>query len=394
MAILFSTINLLLAIPVFVFLIEVAASVLLRSPPPRDLRSSSRRLAVLIPAHNEEAGLSFTLENIKLELTFGDRLLVVADNCTDNTAWVAQAAGAEVIERFDLSNVGKGFALDYGLRHMADNHPDIIIMLDADCRIEPGTLSALVGACTITNRPVQAQYMMVSSPKSNKNNKVGEFAWRVKNKVRPLGLLALRLPCQLSGSGMAFPWGVIQSANLASGEIVEDLKLGLDLAIAGHPPIFCPSAHVNSEFASSRRGIEEQRHRWEHGHVNMILTKALPTVVAGIKRRDKGLVALGLDLAVPPLGLLAILIIFAFLTSVVLVLAGGPSLPLLISLANANTLGFAVVVVWWYYGQDLIPFRSIFSMAAYVLGKARLYPQLLRSANRVRRWVRTDRALS
>jgi cellulose synthase/poly-beta-1,6-N-acetylglucosamine synthase-like glycosyltransferase len=390
MAILLSTINLLLAIPVLVFLVEVAASVVLRSPPPRNLGSSSRRLVVLVPAHNEEADLRSTLQSIKFEANPGDRLLVVADNCTDNTASVARAAGAEVIERCDLSNVGKGFALDYGLRHIADNPPDIVIMIDADCRIVPGALGALVGVCTITKRPVQAQYMMTSPQKSNLKNKVAEFAWCVKNKVRPLGLLALRLPCQLTGSGMAFPWDVIQSANLASSAIVEDLKLGLDLAMAGHPPIFCPSAEVHSEFASSARGAEEQRRRWEHGHVNMIISTALPLIGAGIRRHDKALVALGLDLAVPPLALLAILIIFAFLTSAALVLVGGSLLPLVISLANAIAFALGIVVAWWYYGRDIVRLRSILSIPAYVLGKARLHLQLL-SGNRVQRWVRTDR---
>jgi cellulose synthase/poly-beta-1,6-N-acetylglucosamine synthase-like glycosyltransferase len=274
MAIVFLTINALLAVPVLVFLIEVAASVLFRSPRQSNLSSMSRRLAVVVPAHDEEAGLSSTLESIKLELVPGDRLLVVADNCTDHTAWVGRSAGAEVIERCDLNNVGKGFALDYGLRQLDHSPPDIVIMIDADCKLASGTLDALVSTCTITKRPVQAQYMMAAPPTSDVARKVVEFAWCVKNKVRPLGLLVLGLPCQLTGSGMAFPWSVIKSANLASSAIVEDLKLGLDLAMAGHPPVFCPFAQVNSEFASSAKGAEDQRRRWEHGHINMIISAA------------------------------------------------------------------------------------------------------------------------
>jgi cellulose synthase/poly-beta-1,6-N-acetylglucosamine synthase-like glycosyltransferase len=126
MAVAFFIINALLAVPVLVFLIEVTASVLFRSPPPRNFGSISRHLAVLVPAHNEEAGLCSTLESIKLELMPGDRLLVVADNCTDNTASLARSAGAEVIERCHLNNVGKGFALDYGLRHLDNSPPDIV----------------------------------------------------------------------------------------------------------------------------------------------------------------------------------------------------------------------------------------------------------------------------
>jgi hypothetical protein len=48
---------------------------------------------------------------------------------------------------------------------------------------------------------------------------------------------------------MALPFDLVNTADLASGSIVEDLKLGLDLALAGSAPMFCPSALVTSEFA-------------------------------------------------------------------------------------------------------------------------------------------------
>ena len=113
---------------------------------------------------------------------------------------------------------------------------------------------------------------MIAPDNSPINYRVAEFAWRVKNWVRPLGLNALNLPCQLMGTGMAFPWEVIRSANLASGSIVEDLKLGLDLTQTGSPPLFCPSACVKSHFPLSIEGAKSQRKRWEEGHISMILT--------------------------------------------------------------------------------------------------------------------------
>jgi cellulose synthase/poly-beta-1,6-N-acetylglucosamine synthase-like glycosyltransferase len=233
--------------------------------------------------------------------------------------------------------------------------------------------------------------MMTAPSKSDVKQKVAEFAWCVKNKVRPLGLLVFGLPCQLTGSGMAFPWDVVQSANLASGAIVEDLKLGLDLAIAGHLPVFCPMARVNSEFASSAKGAQDQRRRWEHGHINMIISSALPLIAAGVKRRDAGLVALGFDLSVPPLALLAILLISAACISVALVFVGGWTLPLTISLANLSAFAFAVLIAWWNFGRQIMSLKSVLSIPAYVLGKAPFYRQLLLSRDRVQRWIRTDR---
>ena len=150
-----------------------------------------------------------TLDDIKAQLRSGDRLLVVADNCTDDTAAVAKVAGAEVTERHDLARIGKGYALDWGLQHLSVDPPEIVIVIDADCRLATNTLDQLAMACATTRRPVQALYLMTAPDEPSINYRVAMFAFRVKNWVRPLGLRALNLPCQLMGTGMAFPWECI-----------------------------------------------------------------------------------------------------------------------------------------------------------------------------------------
>src|SRR5438270_9989885 len=106
-----------LAIPVAVFFIEVLAALALPQHTVANLRRNNYRVAVLVPAHNESTGILATLVDIKDQLLPKDRLVVVADNCDDDTATVAAKAGAEVIERYDLIRIGKGFALDFGIQH-------------------------------------------------------------------------------------------------------------------------------------------------------------------------------------------------------------------------------------------------------------------------------------
>ena len=96
-----------------------------------------------MPAHNESAAIAATLEDIKAQLRAGDRLLVVADNCTDDTAAVARLSGAEVVERQDSERIGKGYALDWGLRHLDKDPPDVVVMIDADCRLAEGAIDRL-----------------------------------------------------------------------------------------------------------------------------------------------------------------------------------------------------------------------------------------------------------
>lgn len=67
---------------------------------------------------------------------------MVADNCTDDTARLASAAGAEVIERHDALLRGKGYALDFGVRHLAQQPPDVVIVVDADCQVAEGQSTA------------------------------------------------------------------------------------------------------------------------------------------------------------------------------------------------------------------------------------------------------------
>src|SRR4029077_10710128 len=59
------------------------------------------RVTVLVPAHNEEAVLGLTLESLAARSRPPDRVLVVADNCTDRTVEVARAHGIEVVETVD-----------------------------------------------------------------------------------------------------------------------------------------------------------------------------------------------------------------------------------------------------------------------------------------------------
>jgi cellulose synthase/poly-beta-1,6-N-acetylglucosamine synthase-like glycosyltransferase len=377
------------AIPVTTFIVETIAALVpgLRSAVPGTTWRG--RIAVLVPAHDESVAMLRTLADIRSQLRAGDRILVVADNCVDDTARVAAAAGAEVIERKDPARIGKGYALQFGLDYLSRDPPDVVVFFDADCRLANGTIDRLASTCATTQRPVQALYLMKRPFPSSINHQVAEFAWRVKNSVRPLGLSRLGLPCQLAGAGMAFPFGVIRSVDLASGSIVEDLKLGLDLARNGFAPMFCPSALVTSEFASSATGARTQRQRWEHGHLAMI--SVVPSlIIAAVARGNLGLLALALDLVVPPLSLLAVLLAGVLFLAVVATLCGLSSLPLTIALLCSLGFGLAVFLGWLVHGRDVLPPSAAVSIAPYVFRKLSMYCRIL-TGRTTALWTRTDR---
>jgi cellulose synthase/poly-beta-1,6-N-acetylglucosamine synthase-like glycosyltransferase len=349
-----------------------------------------RPVVILVPAHNESAGIGPTLNDIVAQMQGNDRLLVVADNCTDDTAEIASAAGTDVVIRHDREKIGKGYALDFGLRYLGETHSEVIIVIDADCRLEAGTIDQLARNCTLRNRPVQALYAMSAPEGSAVSYRVAEFAWRVKNSLRPRGLASLGLPCQLMGTGMAFPRDVLRLANLATGHLAEDLHLGLALASMRHAPFFCPTAVVRSEFPTSAEGAATQRQRWEQGHLHVLLTEAVPHIWTAIRTGNWRLLALSLDAAVPPITLLGWLIAGLLLASCLIGVLGGQSGPLLVSAAAMVLFVGVLALAWARCGRDLLPARTLISIGPYVAGKFGIYMRML-SSKGTPKWVRTER---
>jgi cellulose synthase/poly-beta-1,6-N-acetylglucosamine synthase-like glycosyltransferase len=383
--------GLVLLVPASVLLAQVLAALL----PARGERESSTQpasrpcVAVLVPAHNESVGIAATLHAIRLQLAPDDRLLVVADNCSDDTARAAAAGGAEVVERTDAAHRGKGYALDFGIRHLETAPPDVVLVVDADCELHAGSIERLARRCAEGMRPVQALDLMRAPPGAGLKSRIAEFAWLVKNQVRPLGYRRLGLPCQLMGTGMAFPWSLIRNAPLASGHIVEDVRLGLDLAAAGTPPLFCPQALVTSVFPSHPQGIADQRARWEQGHVGVIVQDVPRALWRALACRRPALAAMALDVCVPPLTLFVLLLLVQAATDAVVFAVGGARTPLGLALVALAMVILATGLAWLGFGRRIVSLGDLLSAPLYVLAKMPLYARFFRRGKS--EWVRARR---
>jgi cellulose synthase/poly-beta-1,6-N-acetylglucosamine synthase-like glycosyltransferase len=375
-------------LPVCVLFVEVVPAVAGKRRP----ASSSQkrpRLAVLVPAHDEAAVIAVTLQSVIPQLQDADRVVVIADNCEDGTAAIAAGEGAQVIERTDAVRRGKGYALDFGVRHLEADPPDIVLVVDADCVAHPGAIDALARACATSGRPVQCLYLMNSGAAAGIRAQIATFAWLVKNHVRPLGLRRLGLPCQLMGTGMAFPWACLRDARLATGHIVEDLQLGIELAAAGYPPLFCPEATVVSDFPESQEGLQTQRTRWEHGHLGVILSQAPAMFGRSLATGNIGLFALALDLCVPPLALLAMAVAITWIMGALLLAAGLSRLPFALASAAVVLLGVAILAAWARFGRQIISLAGLAMVPLYMLAKLPIYARFL--IGRQVQWVRSKR---
>lgn len=375
----------LLLTSLFLFL-EVVASFGARPAPGLPQRPRGR-IGVVIPAHNEQESVAATVAAVRAELRDIDRIIVVADNCDDDTAALARPAGADAIERKDKSKCGKGYALQFGVDHLRQSPPDTVVFIDADCRPAPGAIARIAERADYLQRPVQALYLMASPEGASLKSSVSAFAWLLMNRVRMSGLQQLAGVTRLTGSGMAFPWALISSINLASGEIVEDLGLTIKMIDAGAPPYLDLGAVVTSELARSDAGATTQRARWEHGSLRMAARMAPRLLLKGVKGDGKSL-AMAFDLAAPPLTILAAAIAGVLALGAVAAMFGAAG-AFKIALWTLSLFLGTVILGWAAYGREVLPPHALKGVGAYLLGKARVYgAEGRRSA---KRWTRTDR---
>ncbi len=376
------------AVPLLFLTLEALASLIPRRY--RLYQGPRPHCVVLIPAHDEASGISLTLAKINKQLQPGDRVVVVADNCSDATAQLAKEAGAEVLERFSETERGKGFALDFGLRYLEANPPEYVVILDADSELEEGSLHQLVQQCHQTQLPTQAIYLIGTGREPDPKRRFSAFAVLLKNKIRPLGLNNLGLPVLLTGTGMAFPWKVLRSAHLGTGNIVEDMKLGLDLARGGYPPKLCPLAWANGAAAPDVESTKKQRNRWEQGHLRTLLRESPKLFLNGLLRLNLKRVALAMELGIPPLSLLGLVVLscLIYLISTIFLISTN-YIPLMILIFLIIITFQSIVLAALAHGRDRFSLTDLTIMPIYLAWKVPIYlGSLLRPE---KRWVRTKR---
>lgn len=341
-----------LALALFLALETLAAFSPLRRPSPD---AAPGPIAVVIPAHNESAAIGATLANVRAQLRAGDRMIVVADNCADDTAARARSCGAEAIERQDAARRGKGYALQFALDHLRASPPDIVMFADADCLFAEGALQKTAAAAAGAQRPAQALYLMKAPEGAGPRLKVAEFAWAFMNHVRMRGLQRLFGVTRFTGSGFAAPWSVIQSADLASGEIVEDLALTFQLTRKGAPPFLVADALIESEFPTGEEALTRQAARWSIGSLRYAARASFSGFAEGVARGKPALACAAIDLMIPPLTIfMAALAASAALGLTAWIWTGDMAAFVLAGMALWLTV-MSVAAGWYGFGREALP---------------------------------------
>lgn len=285
----------------------LVATVLWRAPKPLGTRGQTR-FVVLVPAYNEAQGIGATVRSLQAadyprELV---RLVVIADNCTDATAAVAVAHGAEVLERADAERRGKGYALRFGIDQLLREPQaswDALVVVDGDSSVDPAFFHGLAASIEVGEQAVQAVYLPRPGGRTSVSV-ITHVAFVAFHLVRSAARERLGLSCGLRGNGMAFTRALLDAVPHTSFSRTEDLEFGIQLGLQGIRVAFADGARVYGDMPDVRGAVRSQRERWIGGRCAMVRRFAVPLFRRACRHRDVVAADLAMDLFVPPVSVL------------------------------------------------------------------------------------------
>jgi glycosyltransferase involved in cell wall biosynthesis len=349
-----------------------------------------RRFRFVVPAHDESAGITETVVSLSAvdypaELF---EVVVIADNCSDDTAEKARAAGATVLERQDAQKRGKGYALDYAFS-MTPEEVDAVVVIDADTLISPNLLRAFAARRDQGAEAIQADYA-VRNPNAAWRTRLIAIAFGAFHIVRSRARERLELSCGLRGNGMCFSTALLRQVPHRAYSVVEDVEYGLRLGEAGYRVFYTDEAHVYGEMVTTAAAANTQRRRWEEGRKLLVRDNATRLLRAGISRRNRVLFDLALDLRVPPLSTIAVGVTLLALVGFGLRLGlGAPGLSLAAYGAGVTAVILYVLRGWMVSGTGLRGLADLGLSPVYVVWKVLL--RFRRPTQATSSWVRTKR---
>jgi 1,2-diacylglycerol 3-beta-glucosyltransferase len=388
-----STLLALAAIPVacasgYLFLLTISSK---RKAPPTS-GAPRTYFQVIVPAHDEAAGIARTVESLRAIDYPTDlfEIVVVADNCKDDTAARARAAGARVLERFDEKLRGKGYALARGFEaSITEGKAGAVVVVDADTLVSSNLLRAFEARLRAGAKAVQADYA-VSNPNEGWRTRLMAIAFGMFHIVRSSGRENLGMSCGLRGNGMCFARDLLEEVPHEAFSVVEDLEYGIRLGQHGHRVHYAAEAHVYGEMVSSEKSSRSQRARWEGGRLQMARLHAIPLLTRAFKERNLVLADLAIDVLVPPLSVLVVTTVLGTAASAALAaFTLRPNLGLvLFGMSNVSLVAYAARG-WQVSGTGVRGLATLAYAPVYVAWKATL--RLRRSKKGSEEWVRTTR---
>ena len=305
------------------------------------------RYAVLIAARNEQAVITQLIESIRNQ-TYPSHLVkifVVADNCTDDTAAKARAAGAIVWERFDNQRVGKGYALDFLYDKICKMYPrnafDGFFVFDADNLLDENYIAEM-------NKMFSSGKKIITSYRNSKNygrNWVSAglslwFLWESQFLNRARNLLGTS--CAVSGTGFLFHRSIIEkTGGWKFFLLTEDIEFNVHHVIDGEKIAYCESAIFYDEQPVKFSQSWSQRMRWSRGYIEVLRKYGLKLLKSTITKSSFSCFDMAMN-TVPAI-VLSVLSLLVNVIGAVLILISGGDISGMLSLVGKAILNMYIM---------------------------------------------------
>lgn len=342
------------------------------------------KFGIIVPAHNESENVLVALNSISncVAPKAGYEIIVIADNCSDNTAEIVEQHGYRVLRRNNDKFRGKGYALDYAFKELESENHDVYLIMDADTICEKNLLIEFEKRFLKGEDVLQAPYLVEDKTQDNTYARIVNIGFRAFNFLRPSGREALGFSVGILGTGFALTKSVIKKVPYSAGSIVEDLEYHLALVRAGYRCRFVKETCVYSSMPEMTGDAETQRSRWEGGRIRMILDGCLPLLKDLFHCRFRMVEPL-LELLLLPLWMHLILIMTLMI------------MPLEISRVYAL---FAFVVVLLHVlmaiiatGGGLKELKVLIIVPKYIAWKLKIITKIFNKSKKDASWDRTGR---
>ncbi len=269
------------------------------------------RLAIALPAHNEEAVIGASVRRL-LQCDYPRDAFdvhVVADYCSDGTAAAAEAAGAIAHPR-DAGNRGrKGYAVVWLLQRLLTDPKayDAIVVFDADSRVDPACLKHINAALSAGAQVIQGRHV-ISNPSASAFSALADADMRLNNRIRNQAKTNLGLSARLMGDGMCFHRRVLEAHPWKeASSLAEDREYGIQLALQGIRATYAADAVSAGQATAAWKDAGTQRLRWYGGVFELQRRYVRPLLAAALRDRNLTALDLALDLLLPPFSMLTLL---------------------------------------------------------------------------------------
>ena len=346
-----------------------------------DQDSPPFRLAVIVPAHNEEMLVERCVRSLRTSDEGSAAIFVIAHNCADRTALEAEGAGARVLVLDDPNQTGKGCALRYGFSTAMAEDYDGVLVIDSDSVVTPNLLKTVSLRFGAGARALQCRYG-VHNPTASDRTRLMSLALQAFNIVRPRGRAQLGFSTGIFGNGFGLCRDLVERFSFGADSVVEDLEYHLTLVRAGERVEFVDSASVFGEMPSGDQGAATQRSRWEGGRLRMA-REAVPQLLRDVLRGRARLLEPLLDLAALPLALEVVALVIVLCLPVAWLRA--------YAIVGVAIVAFHVLMALRYAPDARGGAKVLLAIPRYIAWKVTMLPRTWRASRVNAAWERTQR---